>query len=162
MKRIFIALILLLCLALYACSKGAEYRDDLDTEDILKGAPHSVRSADNYDEYDDDFIEFFFGDIPAARDHTVLYSKEQNDINEVGIFHASNESEALEIYEITSAYIKDMQETQRTFIASYAPNELAKLDGARVQKYGHYVVYTILNSDDADAIFAHIENTLKR
>ena len=161
MKRIFIVLVLLLCLALYACSREAEYRDDLDTEDILKGAPHTVRSADNYDEYDDDFVEFFFGDMPASGDHTILYSKEQNDINEVGIFHAADDAQALKIYEIASAYIKDMQETQRAFIASYAPEELPKLDCAQVQKYGNYVVYAILSDADADAFFAHIESVLR-
>ena len=160
MKRILIVLILLLCLLLYACSKGAEYRDDLDTDDILKGAPHTVRSADNYEEYDDDFVEFFFGETPASRDHTVLYSKEQSNIDEVGIFHAKDETEALEIYELTAEYIKEMQDTQRTFIASYAPEELPKLDGARVQKYGNYVVYAILESADSEALFAHVEHTL--
>ena len=160
MKRILIVLILLLCLLLYACSKGAEYRDDLDTDDILKGAPHTVRSADNYEEYDDDFVEFFFGETPASRDHTVLYSKEQSNIDEVGIFHAKDETEALQIYELTAEYIKEMQDTQRTFIASYAPEELPKLDGARVQKYGNYVVYAILESADSEALFAHVEHTL--
>lgn len=160
MKRILIVLILLLCLLLYACSKGAEYRDDLDTDDILKGAPHTVRSADNYEEYDDDFVEFFFGETPASRDHTVLYSKDQSNIDEVGIFHAKDETEALQIYELTAEYIKEMQDTQRAFIASYAPEELPKLDGARVQKYGNYVVYAILEGADSDSFFAHVESTL--
>ena len=111
MKRIFLIFALSICLCLYACAKAAEYRDDVDPEDILKGAPHSVRSADDYTEYDDDFVEFFFGELPTSRDHALIYSKEQNDINEVGIFHASSEDETLEIYEKVSEYISEMRDT---------------------------------------------------
>ena len=162
MKKIFIIATLLLCIALYACSKVTEYKDDLDTEDILKGAPHSMRSADDYAEYDDDFVEFFFGDMIAERDHTVIYSKEQNDINEVGVFHAESDSNALEIYEKATEYIREMKETQRAFIASYAPEELPKLDSAEVRRYGNYVIYAILSEADSDSFFEHVEDTLKK
>ena len=162
MKKLFIVAALFFCLGLYACSQAAEYRNDLDTEDILKGAPHTVRSADDYATYDDELVEFFFGDMPASRDHTVLYSIEQNDIDEVGVFRAENESEALEIYEKATAYIREMQETQRAFIASYAPEELPKLDSAEVRRYGDYVVYAILSEGDSDAFFSHVEGALKR
>ena len=160
MKKLLLITAILLCVCLYACSRVAEYRGDLDTEDILKGAPHTVRSADTYEEYDDDFVEFFFGETPASRDHTVLYSKDQSNIDEVGIFHAKDETEALQIYELTAEYIKEMQDTQRAFIASYAPEELPKLDDARVQKYGNYVVYAIIDSADSDRFFAHVESAL--
>ena len=162
MKRIFLVTALLLCLCFYACSKVAEYRDDVDTSDILKGAPHNVRSADDYAEYDDDFIEFFFGEMQASRDHTLLYSVEQNDINEIGAFHAATEDEALEFYEKTAEYISEMQSTQRAFIASYAPDELPKLDAAEVRRYGNYVVYAILPEADRAAFFSHVENTLNK
>ena len=120
-----------------------------------------MRSADDYSEYDDDFVEFFFGELSASRDHTILYSKQQNDINEVGIFHAANEEEALEIYEKATEYISELQETQRAFIASYAASELPKLDSATVERYGNYVIYAILPADDREALFSHVESTLK-
>lgn len=161
MKKLFILAALLFCICLYACSKAAEYRDDLDTDDILKGAPHTVRSADDYDEYDDDFVVFFFGDIPADCDHTVIYSRDQNDINEVGIFHAESDTDAIEIYEKVTEYISEIQKTQRAFIASYAPSEIAKLDRAEVRKYGNYVVYAILSEGDSKVLFEHVEGTLK-
>ena len=121
-----------------------------------------MRSADDYAEYDDDFVEFFFGDMIAERDHTVVYSKEQNDINEVGIFHAESASDALEIYEKATEYIREMKETQRAFIASYAPEELPKLDSAEVRRYGNYVIYAILSEADSDSFFEHVEDTLKK
>ena len=161
MKKLFIVAALFFCLGLYACSRAAEYRNDLDTEDILKGAPHPVRSADDYAEYDEDLVEFLFGEMPASRDHTLLYSTEQSDIDEVGIFRAESEAEALEIYEKTAEYISELQSTQRAFIASYAPSELPKLDSAEVKRYGNYVVYAILSSDDKDALFSHVESALR-
>lgn len=161
MKKLLLITALLLCVCLYACSKVAEYRGDLDTEDILKGAPHTVRSADDYAEYDEDLVEFLFGEMPASRDHTLLYSTEQSDIDEFGIFRAESEAEALEIYEKTAEYISELQSTQRAFIASYAPSELPKLDSAEVRRYGNYVVYAILSSDDKDALFSHVESALR-
>ena len=161
MKKIFVIAALLFCVCFYACAKATEYRDDLDTEDILKGAPHGVRRADDYAEYDDDFVEFLFGSLASSRDHTVIYSRDQNDINEVGVFHAESEDESLEFYEKATEYISEMRDTQRAFIASYAPEELPKLDNAEVRRYGKYVVYAVLSTDDSEALFSHIENTLK-
>ena len=162
MKRIFLIFALLLCIALYACSAKPKYRDDIDCEDILKGAPLLERSADDYGTYDKDYVSFFFGDTLSFDGHTILYSKEQNDINEVGVFHAPDESTLEKMHASVTKYISEMQSTQRAFIASYAPEELSKLEGAQVRVYGNYVIYAILPTNDAEALFAHVEQVLKK
>ena len=59
-------------------------------------------------------------------------------------------------------YIDDMQEDSRAFIASYAPNELPKLDSAQVRRFGNYVIYTILPDDSAKTVFENVKEALKK
>ena len=54
-----------------------------------------------------------------------------------------------------------MKSEERAFIATYAPEELPKLDNAKVKQFGHYVAYVIASSDRADAAMSTIEKKLK-
>ena len=160
MKKAIVLLTIFAFLFSFGCSKSEKYRSDISAEEIIKGAPLSKRSAETYDMYDKDFLDFFFGDLSTS-DCAVLYSSPQEDIDEFGVFHAADSSAAAKIYEDVSNYISEMKESQRAFIESYAAAELPKLDAAEVRVYGNYVAYAILSPEDMSDFFKHVENTLK-
>ena len=58
-------------------------------------------------------------------------------------------------------YINDLSQNSRAFIASYAPEELVKLDNAEVRRYGRYIVYTVLEAADSERVFEIVENALR-
>ena len=160
MKRFFVFLLPIL-LILSACSSEPKYKNDLTCDEVLKNAPLFERSAYGYDRYDKDYVDFFFDGI-SPKDYVILYSQEQNDINEIGVFYASNEEERAEISAKVQEYISDMQISQRAFIASYAAEELPKLDGAEVRIYGNYVIYSILSQSDMQSLWDHVKSTLEK
>ena len=103
---------------------------------------------------------FYFEDSHEADDCRMVYSLDTNDINEIGIFHAPNKTEAQDIAEDCREYVEDMRQNSRAFIASYAPSELSKLDGAQVRIYGNYVIYTILPTELIESVFHEVERVL--
>ena len=160
MKKAIVLLAIFALLFSFGCSKTVKYRNDLSAEEIMKSAPLYERSAETYDMYDKDFLDFFFEDIPTS-DCVVLYSASQENIDEFGIFHAADAENTAKISDSVGKYLSEMRDSQRAFIESYAADELPKLDAAEVRIYGNYVAYAILSPEDMSVFFEHVENTLK-
>ena len=58
-------------------------------------------------------------------------------------------------------YISEIQSNQCSFIAGYAPQELSKLDGAEVRRFGNYTAYAIASAEQKEIIFKELEKELK-
>lgn len=161
MKKSILLLTIFTILFSSACSKAPKYRNDLSCEEIIKGAPLYERSAETYDMYDKDFLDFFFGNT-ASSDCVVLYSALQENIDEFGIFHAADAENIAKISDSVGKYLSEMKGSQRAFIESYAAEELPKLDAAETRIYGDYVAYAILSPEDMNVFFEYIEKSLKK
>lgn len=159
MKRLF-CLIFILALTFASCSKKVEYKNDLACEPLAKDLSALCPVDDGYSEYGEDQIRFFFENTSIHDDYAIFYSTNAEDINEIGIFHCPNEDSAEEMARITENYIKMMQDTQINFISSYAPYEIPKLESAEVRRYGNYVVYTILDTDERRSVYSLLEKDL--
>lgn len=160
LKKTILLISVFMLLFSFSCSKTVKYRNDLSSEEVMKSAPLYERSAETYDMYDKDFLDFFFEDIPTS-DCVVLYSASQENIDEFGIFHAADTENTAKISESVEKYLSEMKDSQRAFIESYAAEELPKLDTAEMRIYGNYVAYAILSPEEMSAFFEHVENTLK-
>ena len=156
-KKLFLPLILLIISILSSSCSRAEYSDNTSCRSLAE----SVKSdALEYEEHDDEYLKFFFEESSLQDDFCIIYSRDTNDITEIGVFHAPNKNSARELMTVIEKYLSETQETQRAFIGSYAPLELPKLDNAAVKRFGNYLVYSI--SDNNDEIFSSIEKTLKK
>ena len=67
-----------------------------------------------------------------------------------------------EIRDLAEDYLEDLLEEQSAFIASYAPEELPKLEGAEVRTFGNYTVYAIADDRDRALIFETVEKALRK
>lgn len=161
MKRFFCIILLTVCLILPSCSRS-DYVDEANCADLGGQMTDSLDDGQEYLEFDSNHREFYFDDTEEYDDCYLVYSSDTNDINEIGVFHAPNGDEAKELFETCRDYIEDMQENSRSFIASYAPEELPKLDNAEVRRFGNYVIYTILPEDKAEAVFEKVEESLRK
>ncbi len=159
MKR-FLCVMLLFLLALTACAKNNEYRNDLSCTALAEKATDICRVEGGYSAYGDEQIKYFFEDTHLHDAYSLLYSTDSGDINEIGVFHCPDEKSAEELLQITYRYLEDMQVTQVNFISSYAPYEIPKLEGAEARRYGCYVVYAILDTAEQRSAFSAIENEL--
>ena len=159
MKKIFF---LLLAISLVSCSKSNDYRDDLSCADLAREICDEADVSSGYSEYEKEHVAFLFDSDALYDDCSVIYSTDVTDINEIGVFHCENKDNAKGLAEIITKYITDMQTEQKAFIASYAPRELPKLDGAEVHQYGNYVIYLIIDDGDKQDVIEEIEEKLKK
>ena len=159
-KAIFIFFILMIIFTIAGCSKSKPYRDDVACDDIADGIRLAVPSESGYSQYGEDRLEFFFENTTLPDDYSLCYSAEVNDIDEFGVFHCPDKDSAKALCDIVTRYIEEQQTNQTPFIASYAPREVPKLEGAEVRQYGNYVIYAIFDDTDKNEIFDEIEKAI--
>ena len=162
MKRfLFFTLTLMLCLTLFSCKSSKGYSDGIPCSELLDTAEEQIPIDLGYESFDGDHIKLYFENTELDDDRSLRYSVASENINEMGIFHAPDEGSAKELKEITQRYLDGLLEEKGTFIGSYAPKELEKLENAEVRIFGNYVAYAILSADDRKLFFDTIENALK-
>lgn len=157
-KKRAIAIILTFTLPLLCSCRKIKYKSDISCKeltDIIETA-----NEKEYQSYDGDYIEYILEDTSYCNDHSIIYSSEVNDIDELGILKANSENDAKTLYGMLIDYITDAKEGQRAFIASYAPNELPKLDSARVERFGCYIIYSIATPEDSEKAISAITTAL--
>ena len=115
-----------------------------------------------YETYGDDHLRYYFEDTKLHDDVCLRYSALSEDINEIGIFHTATRHDQEEIRDLAEDYLEDLLEEQSAFIASYAPEELPKLEGAEVRTFGNYTVYAIADDRDRALIFETVEKALRK
>ncbi len=157
-KFLLVALSLLL---ICGCSKK-EFTDDKKCKDIGDVICDSLDDGQEYRIFNDTHMNTYFDDKEHYDDHHVLYSADTDNINEIGIFHAPDNDHADDLEEMCRDYVDDLKSDSRAFVASYAPEEVPKLDGASVKRFGNYVIYTVLPTEKADEIFDKLKNDLKK
>ncbi len=157
MKRFLAFTLLCLCL-LSSCSKKG-FEDSIKCSELGKGVSDTLADGMEYAHFDDRQRALITEDSGKYTDLHHVYSSDSNDINEFGIFHAA-EGRAEELTEDCERYLQDLKDNSRAFIASYAPEELPKLDAASVKRFGNYVIYTVLPTDKTEKIFKDIDEKL--
>ena len=115
-----------------------------------------------FGEYSSADLNLFFPDSELFDDFYVIYSKDNTDVSELGILHASNDENAKKLLEDAQLYIKDNQEQKREFLRNYSPSELEKLNSAEARRFGNYVIFTVADQDEKSKIFQKAEELLKK
>ena len=159
MKKI-LCLFLILLIPFSACAKQGKYRDDIACRLITNELSVLCPAENGYSNFGPEQIKYFFDDTNIPTDYSMIYSTDAEDINEIGIFHCADADDAEDMLEIVREYIENMQETQVNFVSSYAPYEIPKLEGAEARRYGNYVVFVILDTNERKTAFSAIENEL--
>lgn len=160
-KIICFALILSATLALIACSRKGEYRNDISCSELLDEAEAQIPVDMGYESLGKDHIKYNFGNTELDDDHAFRHSVASEDINEIGIFHAPDGEARDELQELTENYLRGLLEEKGAFIASYAPKELEKLENAEVKTFGNYVAYAVLSKDERILFFDTVEKLLR-
>lgn len=151
--------ILLCLLCLFFCScEHREYRADIDSAELARALAGEISADDEYLEYSEEdisFLPFFDGGL----DISVLYSRDSTDVGEIGVVRCEA-TEAEAVAKEIEDYLKSELSSKSAFLKTYAPEEITKLEEAKVTRYGGYIVYTILNSEDTVRVFEKAEEML--
>ncbi len=163
MKNFFLSAIslILIILLLSGCTNKMAYRDDIACKTITEAVTNTIPVPDGYAEYDEEYLRFMIKETSLHDDFSIYYSTEANDINEIGVFHCPDEQSANTLEETMTLYIEEQKTVQRSFIQSYAPQEIPKLEDAEVRRYGNYVIYLVLDKSKKNDAWTLIEDILK-
>ena len=173
MKHSLRALCLLLtsvtCLAfaLTACG-GSSWRDDLTSASLSGTLTAALPAGDGWAEVNDGYISSSeWGEdyqllLDAVSDYCIHLS-EQSDMNidEIGIFHVKNSGDVKKVKAIVEDYVSAKKLRMTSLLESYNPDELPKLDAAKVTVCGSYVLYTILDASATTTAHEAFENALR-
>ena len=97
--------------------------------------------------------------MPYLIDYIVVKANNAKNINEIGIFKVEG-GKANDLKKIVSEYLELTQQMYRAM--DYFPEEVEKIDCAKVVVYGNYVIYSFLNEADTSSFYSTIENLIKK
>ena len=160
MKKTLLTVIsLILLLSLVACS-GGEFTDSKSAAEIATAISSAITTDGGTKTLDSDAIlEISDEEISYLKDFVMIKAKNAKNINEYGIFRVEN-GKAEEMKALVSTYVENLQKTYRAM--DYFPEEVEKIDFAKVSVMGNYVVYSFLNEKDTEAFYSAIEELIKK
>lgn len=150
---------IILCFAVFAgCSKEEKYKNDVSVFDLAE-AVEAKFGAKGLSVVDEGYINGSMQiDVSDINDYVVKINVYGTNIDEYGIFKASDEEQAEEIEDMIRDYLSGREER---WMPEYMPEEFPKLQSAEYKRYGEYVVYAILDEEAKAAVFAEIKAQLK-
>ena len=160
MHKICVFIICLTLIFLPSCAKP-RYTDTLDCPEITKAIQNEILTSEDYSAYSSEDIAFMLEDNHKFDSYSVIHSSSSDDIGEVGVFHAKSQEESLELLDDVTEYLHDLKEEKGAFVRNYLQGEQEKLDGATVKRFGNYVIFTVLDPSQSNAVFEKIEKLLK-
>ena len=160
MNKIFLALLLCLCLFFGACA-SKKYSDTLTCKDLTTALKDKIFADEQYSEYLQSDVEHIFSNGKIS-DYCVLYSSSSDDIGEFGVLCAESAEEARKLLSSVESHIDDIRQSKSEFLRNYMPEELSKLENAKAKQFGRYVVFVLHDSDPSSKIFKEAEGLLKQ
>ena len=155
-------LIVLAVLAiLFSASCSSEYRDDLSPMQLCEEILGNLDLKEEFESYSPTETEYIFENVETAYEGYLLYSKDSDDLREIGIFKCNSKKERASLVSALEAYIRQLKEEKRSFVVNYLPNEIKTLEGATVKEYGNYVLFSMLPPENQASFLSTAENILK-
>lgn len=140
-------------LSLAACK--ADWREDLSAAQVCQAITNALTEKPGWRAVGESYIspsswgEDYATQLEKVKEYRILVSEESDvNIDEVGVFLCRSPGDIQSIRSFVQAYLSTKALQQKPLLESYNPGELPKLDNAKVQVVGLYVVYTILSTSD--------------
>ena len=160
MKRIILLLLLSLPILVFSSCKQEKYSSSLTSKELTDALIGQISGSEDYIEYTDEELSYFDFARSSDADITLLYSRAAEDVGEIGVVRVFD-GKSKEMKSALEEYLKDQQKEKGAFFKNYAPGELLKLERAEVRCFGDYVVFTVLSSEESQAVFEKAEEVLK-
>lgn len=143
-------LLFLCCLSGGACSRS-KYSNEFSAEQISRALVGELGEL-SFAEYESTDISYMLERAGVFKECSVFYSEDSDDISEIGVFKFNTYDDAIAGEKSLEAYVEETREEKRAFVENYLPSQESKLEGARVRRYGAYVVYCILDAEAAEGV----------
>ena len=161
-KILIISFVIAIIMGIFAIIKlnNTNYSDNYTPIDLYNAISDSFYTEGGVNILDDDIILEFVDEKPSYLiDHLVIKAKIAKNINEIGIFRVEKGS-TNEMKDLVERYVSILQESYRAM--DYFPEEIEKINNARVKVLGSYVIYSFLNERDTESFYNAIENEIRK
>lgn len=156
-------LLIALSFSLFSCTEEkSTYSDRQTCAELMSVAEEQIPVQFGYESYSADQIRFYFEEADIYDDVCIRYSARSEDINEIGIFHSADDDSHKKTEQAVRSYLETLKQDQSAFLASYAAEELPKLENAEVRTFGHYTVYAVLGEEERTLFFETVQKELTR
>ncbi|MEG1633050.1 MAG: DUF4358 domain-containing protein [Oscillospiraceae bacterium] len=157
MKKIIAFTLCLVCVfSLCACGKAPV---DPEMADLLAAVDKAAGEEGEMAAVDASYVKGMLKlEVTDYGDFAVRINAFSKNIDEYGVFRGKDEAQVKLIKSAVETYIKMRQDT---WITGYMPEELPKLESAKVWTQGSYVMYAILSEDAKAAVGTSFENCFK-
>ena len=159
MKKYMLLITSLLTISLILSSCNFPLRNDLSCQELGEAATNALNGE--FSLMGEEQLFLIFGEDVPYDDFAIFASTPTEDIDEIGIFRGKDAKDAERITEILTEYVSDTADGMRSFVMSYAPEEVKKLDNAEAFSVGNFAVYLILNKADGEAVKERILKSLE-
>ena len=137
-----------------------DYNNNYSAKELYMLVENSFYTEGGTKMMDEDIILEFVDEAPDyIEDYIVVKANNAKNINEIGIFKVEKES-LNEMKSIIDKYVIDLQNSYRAM--EYFPQEVEKIDGAKIKVLGNYIIYSFLNEKDSNEFYKAIKNTLTK
>ena len=162
-KIVSIALCICCTGFVFSSCNEKEYSNTSTCKDVSNELKREISvPTGEFSQYNENELNFFFSSPALYDDCAVIYSKDAEDIAELGILHAPDEETAKKLLDDVKLYIKNLQEEKLEFLSNYSPDEVEKLNSAEARRFGNYVIFTVASQTDKKCVFEKAEKILKK
>ena len=162
MKKYILTLTLCALTLFFASCAAREYSNTLSCKSITDSLTDEISDAESYRTYTDEDIKYIFEDTSMFEECSFVHSASDDNIDEICVIKAKNESDAKKILKQAEQYIKSSKEEKGSFLKNYMPSEFGKLDCAKAKQFNNYVIIATAGKDDTKEIFKRAEELLKK
>ena len=161
-KILIISFVIAIIIGIFAIIQlnNTNYSDNYTPIELYNATSDSFNTEGGANILDDDIILEFVDEKPSYLvDYAVIKAKIAKNINEIGIFRVEK-GRTDEMKELVERYVSILQESYRAM--DYFPEEIEKINNARVKVLGSYVIYSFLNESDTESFYNAIENEIRK
>ena len=161
MKKITVILwgVCLLSVLLCGCGANTRYRSDVTAYDVMEEIFDELPlDGAGYRLVGEDFISASsFGEgyselLASSLDWSIAVSRNADtNVSEIGVFRVRDDADAEAVLALVSSYVDAQKLRLPPLLEMYNPDELPRVENARAERFGQYVVYTVLSESETAA-----------
>ena len=157
MKKTLIT-VFIICVLLVSCSRESVDYSFLNTDEIVNDIVENASVEFGYCDVSEYYLQNYFGELVGVEEAKIYACNESSNFNEFGVFKFETSKAAENGLRALDSYITTAKKEFENGII-YDVSEYPKFSGARVERLGNYLIYTILNPKESQSAFETVKKT---
>lgn len=157
MKKTLIT-VFIICVLLASCSRESVDYSFLNTDEIVNDIVENASVEFGYCDVSEYYLQNYFGELVGVEEAKIYACNESSNFNEFGVFKFATAKEAEKGLRFLDSYITAAKKEFENGII-YDVSEYPKFTGARAERFGNYLIYTILDPRESQSAFEAVKKT---